>query len=194
MSAPPLPTSSLVPVTLVLGGARSGKSRHAEALVASQPGPCIYLATAQAGDNEMAARIADHRARRGPRWTTVEEPLDLAGALARNCGPDRAVLVDCLTLWLSNLLGAERDVAAECERLLAVLPGLAGPVVFVSNEVGQGVVPDNALARAFIDHAGRLHQDLAQAAQRVVFMTAGLPQEIKSVSEIQSRVVRMKRQ
>jgi adenosylcobinamide kinase/adenosylcobinamide-phosphate guanylyltransferase len=103
------------------------------------------------------------------------------------------VLVDCLTLWLSNLMGAERDVTAECGRLLAALPGLAGPVVFVSNEVGQGVVPDNALARAFIDHAGRLHQDLAAAVQRVVFMTAGLPQEIKSVSETQSRVVRLQR-
>ena len=191
MSAPPLPTS--LPVTLVLGGTRSGKSRHAEMLVESQPGPCIYLATAQAGDAEMAARIADHRARRGLRWTTVEEPLDLAAALGQACSPDSAVLVDCLTLWLSNLLGAERDVAAECEGLLAALPGLARPVVFVSNEVGQGVVPDNALARAFVDHAGRLHQDLAAAAQRVVFMTAGLPQELKSVSETQSRVVRLQR-
>ncbi len=180
MSAPPLP-ASLVPVTLVLGGARSGKSRHAEALVESQPGPCIYLATAQAGDDEMAARIAAHRARRGGRWTTVEEPLDLAAALGQTCGPDRAVLVDCLTLWLSNLLGAGRDVAAECDGLLAALPGLAGPVVLVSNEVGQGVVPDNALARRFVDHAGRLHQDLAAVAQRVVFMSAGLPQELKTV-------------
>ncbi len=184
MSAPPLPTS-LAPVTLVLGGARSGKSRHAEALVESQPGPCIYLATAQAGDGEMAARIAAHRARRGRRWTTVEEPLDLAAALGQACAPDRAVLVDCLTLWLSNLLGAERPVAAECDGLLAALPELAGPVVLVSNEVGQGVVPDNALARAFVDHAGRLHQDLAAVAQRVVFMTAGLPRELKTVSEAQ---------
>ena len=193
MSAPPLPPS-LAPVTLVLGGARSGKSRHAESLAESQPGACVYLATAQAGDDEMTARIAEHRARRGPRWTTIEEPLDLAGTLLRACGPDRAVLVDCLTLWLSNLMGAERDVAAECGRLLAALPGLAGPAVFVSNEVGQGVVPDNALARAFVDHAGRLHLDLAAAAQRVIFVTAGLPRELKSVSEIQSRVVRLKRQ
>jgi adenosylcobinamide kinase/adenosylcobinamide-phosphate guanylyltransferase len=183
----------LAPVTLVLGGARSGKSRHAEALVESQPGSCIYLATAQAGDAEMVARIAAHRARRGERWTTVEEPLGLAAALGQACGPDRAVLVDCLTLWLSNLLGAGRSVTAECEGLLAALPGLAGPVVFVSNEVGQGVVPDNALARAFVDHAGRLHQDLAAAAQRVVFMTAGLPRELKSLSETQPRVVRLQR-
>ena len=190
MSAPPLP-ASLVPITLVLGGARSGKSSHAEALVESQPGACVYLATAQAGDAEMTARIAAHRARRAGRWITVEEPLDLAGALARNCGPDSAVLVDCLTLWLSNLLGAGRPLAAECEHLLAALPGLAGPVVFVSNEVGQGVVPDNALARRFIDHAGRLHQDLAAAAQRVVFMTAGLPQELKSVSETPSQILKL---
>ena len=196
MSAPPLPAPlvpGLAPVTLVLGGARSGKSRHAEAMVESQPGPCVYLATAQAGDSEMAARIAAHRARRGGRWSTVEEPLDVVAALSGACGPDRAVLVDCLTLWLSNLLGAERPVAAECGRLLAALPELAGPVVFVSNEVGQGVVPDNALARAFVDHAGRLHQDLAAAAQRVVFMTAGLPHELKSLSEIQSPVLKLQR-
>ncbi len=192
MSAPPLP-ASLAPVTLVLGGARSGKSRHAEALVESQPGACIYLATAQAGDGEMAARIAAHRARRDARWTTVEEPLDLTAALGQACGPDRAVLVDCLTLWLSNLLGAGRDVAAECDGLLAALPEFKGPVVLVSNEVGQGVVPDNALARRFVDHAGRLHQDLAAAAQRVVFMTAGLPQELKSVSETQVPILKLQR-
>ena len=196
MSAPPLPAPlvpGLAPVTLVLGGARSGKSRHAEAMVESQPGPCVYLATAQAGDREMAARIAAHRARRGGRWSTVEEPLDVVAALSGACGPDRAVLVECLTLWLSNLLGAERPVAAECGRLLTALPELAGPVVFVSNEVGQGVVPDNALARAFVDHAGRLHQDLAAAAQRVVCMTAGLPRQLKSISEIQSPILKLQR-
>jgi len=179
MSAP-LPPVTLMPVTLVLGGARSGKSRHGEALVESQPGPCVYLATAEAGDAEMAARIAAHRARRSARWTTVEVPLDLVGALERETGPDRAVLVDCLTLWLSNLMGAGRDVASECAGLIAALPGLSGPVVFVSNEVGQGVVPDNALARAFVDRAGRLHQDLAAAADRVIFMTAGLPASLKT--------------
>jgi adenosylcobinamide kinase/adenosylcobinamide-phosphate guanylyltransferase len=194
MSAP-LPPETLVPetlmpVTLILGGARSGKSRHGEALVESQPGPCVYLATAEAGDAEMAARIAAHRARRGARWTTVEVPLDLVGALELAAGPDRAVLVDCLTLWLSNLLGAGRDVTGECARLLAALPGLAGPVVFVSNEVGQGVVPDNALARAFVDRAGRLHQDLAAAADRVIFMTAGLPMDLKMPAEAQSRIVK----
>jgi len=179
MSAP-LPPVTLAPVTLILGGARSGKSRHGEALVESQPGPCVYLATAEAGDAEMAARIAAHRARRGDRWTTVEVPLELVGALERETGPDRAVLVDCLTLWLSNLMGAGRDVARACEGLIAALPGLSGPIVFVSNEVGQGVVPDNARARAFVDRAGRLHQDLAAAADRVIFMTAGLPASLKT--------------
>ena len=171
--------SALPDITLVLGGARSGKSRHAEFLVESQSGPCVYLATAEPGDAEMAERIARHRARRGGRWTTVEEPLDLVGALAAGAGPDRVVLVDCLTLWLSNLLGAGREVEAACEHLIGALPSLGGPVVFVSNEVGLGVVPDNALARRFVDHAGRLHQSLAAAATSVVVMTAGIPMHIK---------------
>jgi adenosylcobinamide kinase/adenosylcobinamide-phosphate guanylyltransferase len=178
-------------VTLVLGGARSGKSRHGEALAEGQAGACVYLATAEALDAEMAARIEAHRARRGPRWTTVEAPLGLVAALELAAGPDRVVLVDCLTLWLSNLLGAERDVAAECARLLAALPGLTGAVIFVSNEVGQGVVPEGALARAFVDHAGRLHQDLAAAAQWVVLMTAGLPMDVKRPAETQSRVLKL---
>ena len=190
MSAP-LPPVTLVPVTLVLGGARSGKSRHAESLVEGQPGPCVYLATAEARDGEMAARIAAHRARRGRRWSTLEAPLDLVAGLGSACGPDRAVLVDCLTLWLSNLMGADKDVAAECDRLIAALPALAGPVVFVSNEVGQGVVPDNELARAFVDRAGRLHQDLAAVADRVVFMTAGLPGDLKTPSQTQARVLKL---
>ena len=179
MSAPLRPVT-LVPVTLVLGGARSGKSRHGEALIERQPGACIYIATAEARDAEMAARIADHRARRGARWTTVEAPLDLVGALERETGPDRAVLVDCLTLWLSNLMGAGRDPADECACLIAALPGLRGPVVLVSNEVGQGIVPDNAAARAFVDHAGRLHQDLGTRAGHVIFMAAGLPADLKT--------------
>jgi len=170
---------ALAPVTLVLGGARSGKSRHAESLVERQPGDCIYLATAEAGDAEMAARIAAHRARRGQRWRTVEEPLDLLGALGSNARPDAGVLVDCLTLWLSNLLGAGRDAAAEGERLVAGLDKLEGPVVFVSNEVGLGVHPANALARSFVDQAGRLHQALAETAECVVFMAAGLPLQLK---------------
>ena len=171
--------TALPPVTLVLGGARSGKSRHAEALTEAGAEACVYLATAQAGDGEMAARIAAHRQRRGPRWRTLEEPLDLTGALRLSCAPGQAVLVDCLTLWLSNLLGAGRDPVRETEVLLALFPELRGPVVFVSNEVGQGVVPMNALARRFVDEAGRLHQALAAAADTVTFMTAGLPHVLK---------------
>jgi adenosylcobinamide kinase / adenosylcobinamide-phosphate guanylyltransferase len=166
-------------LTLLLGGARSGKSRHAEHLALASGLVPVYLATAQALDAEMAQRIAAHRARRGPAWRTVEEPLDLVGALRREGAPGRIVLVDCLTLWLSNLIGAGRDVAAEGAQLLQALPGLAGPVLLVSNEVGQGVVPDNAMARRFVDHAGLLHQGIAERADAVVFMTAGLPHRIK---------------
>jgi len=139
----------------------------------------VYLATAQALDGEMARRIAAHRARRGAAWRTVEEPLDLVGALRRECAPEHIVLVDCLTLWLTNLTVAGRKVEAESARLLEALPGLAGPVVLVSNEVGQGVVPDNAMARQFVDHAGFLHQGIAEQADAVVFMTAGLPHRLK---------------
>jgi adenosylcobinamide kinase/adenosylcobinamide-phosphate guanylyltransferase len=164
--------------TLVLGGARSGKSRFAEGLVAAHPGPRVYLATAEAGDAEMAERIRRHRARRGAGWTTVEEPLDLPRALEA-AGRDAAVLVDCLTLWLSNLMATGREVERETQALVELLPRLSGPVVFVSNEVGQGIVPDNALARAFRDRAGLLHQAVAAAADRVYFVTAGLPQLLK---------------
>ncbi len=163
----------------MLGGARSGKSRYAETLVRDSGLSGVYLATAEAGDVEMAARIRHHRARRGPDWRTIEEPLDLAGALARAARPGQAVLVDCLTLWLANLMAAARDIAAEREALLAGLEGLAGPVVLVSNEVGQGIVPDNALARRFRDETGLLHQAIAARADRVVFLVAGLPQILK---------------
>ena len=169
----------LAAVTLVLGGARSGKSRHAESLAEARPGDCVYLATAEPLDAEMAARIRAHQAGRGERWRTVEEPLELSDALREAAGSDRVVLVDCLTLWLSNLLGAGRDPDLETDKLVTALTGLSGPVVLVSNEVGQGVVPDNALARAFIDHAGRLHQAVAAVAQSVIFMVAGLPLQMK---------------
>ena len=175
--------SELPPVTLVLGGARSGKSTYAEQLAESRPGPCVYLATATAGDAEMAARIAEHQRRRGARWRTEEAPLDLAGALRVAALSDRVVLVDCLTLWLSNVLFADLDVENECGKLLAALPELAGPVIFVSNEVGLGIVPDNALARRFRDDAGRLNQAVAAAAQSVVFMAAGLPLRMKPSSQ-----------
>jgi adenosylcobinamide kinase / adenosylcobinamide-phosphate guanylyltransferase len=176
--------SELPPVTLVLGGARSGKSAWAESLIEQQMGDvwegAIYLATATAADTEMAARILEHRERRGPQWQTVEEPLQIAGALKKFADPMRPVLVDCLTLWLSNLMLNEQDVTSELSELENHLNDLAGPVVFVSNEVGLSIVPDNALARAFRDHAGRLNQQLAARADFVVFITAGLPITLKS--------------
>jgi adenosylcobinamide kinase/adenosylcobinamide-phosphate guanylyltransferase len=174
--------NSLPPVTLVLGGARSGKSRYGEELIlaALRPGSrAVYLATAEAGDAEMAARIANHRKRRGPAWQTVEEPLDLLGVLARYARPESPVLVDCLTLWLSNVMAAGEDADSEIAALLEALGDAAGPVVLVSNEVGLGIVPDNALARAFADSAGLMNQKIAAAAGKVVLMNAGLAQVLK---------------
>ncbi|HYE49395.1 MAG TPA: bifunctional adenosylcobinamide kinase/adenosylcobinamide-phosphate guanylyltransferase [Azospirillaceae bacterium] len=164
-------------LTLVLGGARSGKSRHAEALVTALPGPWLYVATAQVLDAEMAERVAHHRAARAPGWHTVEAPLDPAAAL--DAAGNRPVLVDCLTLWLSNLMLGGHDLAAAEAGLVAALDRAAAPVVLVGNEVGLGIVPDNALARAFRDAAGRLHQRLAARADRVVLTVAGLPLIVK---------------
>lgn len=178
-------TSTLSPplVTLVLGGARSGKSRHAEQLVhayaAAREATRVYVATGEAHDQEMRARIAHHRQQRGPGWVTRESPLDLVETLVAECAATRVVLVDCLTLWLSNLMHAGRDVDAETDRLVRLMRVLEGPVVFVTNEVGLGIVPDNALARAFRDHAGRMHQAIAAAAQRVHFVAAGLKLVLK---------------
>ena len=165
-------------LTLVLGGARSGKSRHAEALIEALPAPWAYIATAQAYDDEMRERIAEHRARRPAGWQTIDAPLDLAEAIAAQPA-GRPILVDCLTLWLTNLLLAERDIAIATGELVAACREASGPVVLVSNEVGLGIVPDNALARRFRDEAGRLHQRLAAQAGRVVFMVAGLPMQVK---------------
>ncbi len=170
--------AALAPVTLVLGGARSGKSAFAEQLIANHPGARVYLATAVAGDDEMRARIAEHRRRRDPAWRTVEEPYELAEALV-SAASGAAVLVDCLTLWLSNLLLAKRDAKAAVAALLETLPRLDSPVVFVGNEVGAGIVPDNPLARAFRDEAGWLNQRAAAAASRVYLVTAGLPLMLK---------------
>jgi adenosylcobinamide kinase/adenosylcobinamide-phosphate guanylyltransferase len=167
--------------TLVLGGARSGKSRYAEGLITAGPPPWIYLATAQPLDEEMAARIAEHRARRRAGWTIVEVPLELASAIAANAGSGTPLLVDCLTLWLSNVMLAGCDVERACRQLTGALNDAAGPIVLVSNEVGLGVVPDNALARAFRDAQGRLNQDVAALADRVVLMAAGLPLTLKMV-------------
>ncbi|MDO8607825.1 MAG: bifunctional adenosylcobinamide kinase/adenosylcobinamide-phosphate guanylyltransferase [Phaeospirillum sp.] len=164
---------------LVLGGARSGKSTYAEALL--EGSPALYLATGQALDGEMAERIDHHRRRRGPMWSTLEEPLDLPDALDGVLRPDRPVMVDCLTLWISNLMHAERDVDRALDRLCEVLAQPAGPVVLVSNEIGMGLVPDNALARRFRDHQGRVNQRVAAVCRRVVFVAAGLPLILKDV-------------
>lgn len=165
-------------LTFILGGARSGKSRHAEELLAAEPAPWTYVATAQALDDEMAERIAHHRARRDSRWHTVDAPLDLVDALEALPG-GRPVLVDCLTLWLTNVMLAERDVEAESQRLADALARPRGRWVVVANEVGLGIVPDNALARRFRDAAGRLNQMVAAQADGVLFMVAGLPMKVK---------------
>ncbi len=184
------------PVTFVLGGVRSGKSHFAERLVAGgdedegrgrRQG--LYLATADAAlsdaDPEMRERIRRHRARRGGNWTTLEEPIALVEALRAHARAERPVLVDCLTLWLANLMAAGRDIESEISRLEKSLTNLAGPVVLISNEVGQGVVPDNEMARAFRDHAGILHQRIARLADQVVFMVAGLPHYLKTTNSRQ---------
>jgi adenosylcobinamide kinase/adenosylcobinamide-phosphate guanylyltransferase len=165
-------------LTFLLGGARSGKSAHAETLVATHPAPWTYVATAQAFDEEMAERIAMHRARRQEGWLTVDAPLDLAGALSA-LPEGRPVLVDCLTLWLSNHLLAEHDLDAVSAELEGILASPRGPWIVVSNEVGLGIVPDNALARRFRDAAGRLNQRIAACANAVLFMVAGLPLRVK---------------
>ena len=165
-------------LTLVLGGARSGKSRYAETLMTASPPPWVYVATAQAGDAEMAERIAAHRLRRGRDWQTIEVPHQLTAAL-EGVAAGAPVLVDCLTLWLSNRMLADGDLEAEIAHLEAALDGRRGPVVLVSNEVGFGIVPDNALARRFRDLQGRLNQRLAARADRVVLVVAGLPVVVK---------------
>ncbi|KRE88712.1 adenosylcobinamide kinase/adenosylcobinamide phosphate guanyltransferase [Frateuria sp. Soil773] len=167
--------------TLILGGARSGKSALAERLARDGGRDVVYVATAQPGDGEMAARIAHHRARRPAAWACVEEPLALADALRAHARADRCVLVDCLTLWLSNLLGDADPARFARERaaLLDALPALPGEVLLVSNEVGLGVVPLGELSRRFVDEAGRLHQSLAAQCERVVFVAAGLPLAMK---------------
>ena len=161
---------------LVLGGARSGKSAFAEGWVRARAARPTYLATGRAWDDEMRERIARHRADRGEDWVTVEEPVALVDALPVATPP---VLVDCLTLWLTNLMMAERDVDAEARALVATLPKIEGDVAFVSNEVGGGIVPADAMSRAFRDHAGRLHQQLAAAVDEVHFVTAGIAQRLK---------------
>jgi adenosylcobinamide kinase/adenosylcobinamide-phosphate guanylyltransferase len=182
--------------TLVFGGARSGKSALAERLARESGKEVIYLATSHAGDEEMAARIAHHRERRPPQWQTVEEATALAATVRHLCAPNRIVLVDCLTLWLSNLMFSTHAdypevgpidltplFTAERAALLDWLDAPAsGEVVFVSNEIGMGVVPYGAVSRAFVDEAGRLNQDVAARCDRVLFVAAGLPLALKGPS------------
>ena len=168
--------------TLVLGGARSGKSAFAEKLIGESGQARVYLATATAEDEEMQTRIAQHRARRGGGWATVEEPFALVDVLTREATRGRAVLVDCLTLWLSNLMFGERDPDVEARRLARFLGVAKFPVILVSNEVGLGLVPDTPLGRSFRDAQGRLNQIVAALVPNVVFIAAGLPLWLKRSS------------
>lgn len=163
-------------LTLILGGARSGKTAHA---LAACPAPHCYIATAEAGDGEMAARIAAHKAERGESWGLAEAPLDLAAAIEREAAEGRSLLVDCLTLWLSNAMHAGRDIGAETDRLIAAVRAAPGRLVVVSNEVGLGLVPMESLSRRFRDEQGRLNQRVAAAADHVRFIAAGLPLILK---------------
>lgn len=178
-------TQPLGPLTvarrvLVLGGQRSGKSRYAEQLVMGSGASRVYIATAAAGDEEMAQRIAAHRNRRGAEWRTVEEPLDLARAIEREAGDGFHLLVDCLTVWAANLIGAGRDIEAETARLAEAVREARGDILLVSGEVGLGIIPDNALARRYADALGIVNQRVAEVADRVVLVAAGLPLVLKS--------------
>ena len=164
---------------LILGGARSGKSAYAESLADGWQGPRIFIATAQAHDEEMAERIKTHRLRRGEDWITLGALLDLSGALRGAAAQDSFILVDCLTLWLTNVILAEEDCEREVSDLLNALTDVPGTIVLVSNEVGSGIVPGNELARTFRDAAGKANQRVAQAVDEVVLMTAGLPIVLK---------------
>lgn len=172
-------TSTTTGPVLVLGGARSGKSAFAEKLVTTSGLDMHYVATGRAWDGEMQARIAEHRDRRGPDWQTHEEPLELADCLKTIDAPDHVVLIDCLTLWVTNLMMEDRDLAAEFRSLAEWLPQARARLVFVSNEVGLGIVPENRMARDFRDHAGRLHQLIAEKSAEVYFIAAGLPLKMK---------------
>jgi adenosylcobinamide kinase / adenosylcobinamide-phosphate guanylyltransferase len=164
---------------LTLGGARSGKSVYARRLAEAASPMRLFIATASAGDEEMEARIARHRAERGQGWTTLETPRNLVGVLESEATEDKAIVVDCLTFWLANLAFARDDIAAETERLCRAVADLRGPVVFVSNEVGLGIVPETPLGRDFRDWQGRLNQRIAEVCDAVIFVAAGLPVALK---------------
>ncbi len=164
---------------LVLGGARSGKSAFSERLAQSTGLERHYIATGRAYDDEMRERIVRHQDDRGPSWVTHEEPVELIRTLREIDRPERVILVDCLTLWVTNLMMAGEDIPARSADLAAQLLSLEAKIIFVSNEVGLGIVPENRMAREFRDHAGRLHQQIAAAADEVFFVAAGLPLRMK---------------
>ena len=164
--------------TLVLGGQRSGKSLFAENLV-EQEGGGFYIATSEPRDKEMAKRILIHQERRGPLWQTIEEPIFLVDTLLSFNGQKKPALVDCLTLWLTNILLLDKDIEKELDELCALVMNIDYPVVFISNEVGQGVIPDNSLAREFIDWSGKMNQQISGVSDLVIFVTAGIPQILK---------------
>ncbi|MGB0632938.1 MAG: bifunctional adenosylcobinamide kinase/adenosylcobinamide-phosphate guanylyltransferase [Alphaproteobacteria bacterium] len=165
--------------TFVLGGASSGKSAYAEELVLRLPGAPVYIATAQGFDEEMMDKIASHRRRRGDAWATVEEPYDLPDAIVEHGGSDTVLLVDCLTLWLTNIMTVERNIADETDALIAAINRVQGRIVLVSNELGLGLVPSDELSRAFRNLHGNLNQTVAAAVDRAVFIAAGLPLTLK---------------
>ena len=164
--------------SLVLGGQRSGKSVFAESVIESSGGG-FYVATSESLDVEMDERITTHQARRGEQWKTIEEPVLLVDALLSLKGCNQPALVDCLTLWLSNIMALDKNIDAEIDGLCALVKILDFHVIFVSNEVGQGIIPDNALARKFVDCAGKMNQRIADVAENVVFVTAGVPHKLK---------------
>jgi len=169
-------------IIFITGGARSGKSRLAESIAEGFGAPLCYIATSQAKDVEMAERIASHRARRGTIWHTVEEPAEVAGAIIARDGRYEAILVDCITLWITNLLFMHNDpglVLKEVRALANLFPGLNTHLILVSNEVGMGIVPENALARTFRDLAGETNEILAAAADEVHVLFSGLPLRLK---------------
>ena len=172
----------------VLGGARSGKSAYAQSLAECYGPERLFLATAEAGDEEMAARIARHQADRGQGWATLEEPLEVAWALGAEARPGRVVVVDCLTLWLSNLMLAGREPKAAIAGLAEAVGSLAGPAILVSNEVGLGIVPEHKLGREFRDWQGRANREVARACDAAVFIAAGLPVQLKPTQALSIRL------
>jgi adenosylcobinamide kinase / adenosylcobinamide-phosphate guanylyltransferase len=174
-------------ITFVLGGARSGKSRYAEGLARRHKVQMTYIATAEISDEEMRERIARHREQRGRKWTTIEAPLDLVAALGQADQASSFTLVECITVWINNLMYHGKDVASEVQKLCASLAQIKGRIVIVSNETGLGIVPDNALVRRFRDEAGRANQAIAEVADEVVFIAAGLPMTLKKSKPAKGR-------